>query len=74
MKEIAENFSPSDSAADLSILYEVTGYRADIENFEFWENYRDFEKLGEDRLVSKQADNPHERDDAIESSSASDSY
>ena len=26
LKEISEQFSPEDSAADLSILYEVTGF------------------------------------------------
>ena len=45
MKEIVENFSPEDSAADLSILYETTGFQAESENFQFWENYKDFEEL-----------------------------
>ena len=74
MREIAENFSPSDSAADLSILYEVTGYRADNENFEFWDNYRDFENPGEDKLVSKQTDKPDNECNDSESSKSSDSY
>ena len=53
LKEIAENFSPRDSAADLSILYEVTGYKADCQSDDFWDSYRDFEELGEDKLVYK---------------------
>ena len=53
LKEIAENFSPEDSAADLSILYEVTGYKNDSQSCDFWDNYRDFEELGEDKLLSK---------------------
>ena len=52
LREIAEKFSVEDSAADLSILYEVTGYQAESQNFEFWENYQDFEEqLGDTNLV-----------------------
>jgi len=36
LKEISEQFSPEDSAADLSILYEVTGFQAESDNFLFW--------------------------------------
>ena len=53
MKEICEQFSPDDSAADLSILYEVTGFQAESENYAYWENYQDFEELGEDKLVRR---------------------
>lgn len=63
MKEISDNFSPSESAADLSILYEVTGFKAESENFEFWENYRDFEELGEDKLVGKGRDEQEHKGD-----------
>ena len=51
LKTIVENFSPEDSAADLSILYETTGFQAESENFQFWENYKDFEELGQTKLV-----------------------
>ena len=52
LQEIAEQFSIEDSAADLSILYEVTGYQAESENFAFWTNYEDFEEqLGDINLV-----------------------
>ena len=51
LTEIAEKFSPDDSAADLSILYEVTGYQCESQNFQFWENYQDFDELGGDKLV-----------------------
>ena len=56
LKEISETFSPEDSAADLSILYEVTGFQAESDNFEFWENYQDFEELGEGKLVREDKD------------------
>ena len=29
----------------MSILYEITGYQAESDNFEFWDNYGDFEDL-----------------------------
>ena len=47
-----EQFSPEDSDADMRILYEVTGFKAESDNFKFWENYGDFEELGgSDNLV-----------------------
>ena len=39
LTEIVEKFRPDDSTADLSILYEVTGYQGENINFQFWENY-----------------------------------
>ena len=27
----------------MSILYEITGYQAESDNFEFWNNYGDFD-------------------------------
>ena len=56
LKEISEHFSPEDSAADMSILYEVTGLQTESENFQFWENYKDFEELGEGKLVREDKD------------------
>ena len=56
LQEISEQFSPEDSAADMSILYEVTGFQTESENFQFWENYRDFEELGEGKLVREDKD------------------
>ena len=53
LQEIAERFSTEDDAADLSILYEITGYQAESQNFEFWSAYTDFEELGEAKLVRK---------------------
>ena len=35
----------------MSILYEVTGFQTSSDNLQFWENYRDFEELGEGKLV-----------------------
>ena len=46
-------FSPEDSAADMSILYEVTGYQAESDNFQFWDNYGDFEDLGDQNLIRR---------------------
>ena len=54
MSEIADQFSPSDNAADLGILYECTGHQAETESGDFWDNYadfEDFEELGGDKLV-----------------------
>jgi len=36
LTEILERFSPDDSDADLSILYEVTGYQGGSQNVQFW--------------------------------------
>ena len=52
LSEIVSHFSPEDSAADLSILYEVTGYQGESQNFEFWTNYQDFDELGGSKLVN----------------------
>ena len=31
----------------------MTGYKADCQSHDFWDSYRDFEELGEDKLVYK---------------------
>ena len=51
LKEISEQFCVEDSAADLSILYETTGFQAESDNFEYWENYQDFEELGDTNMI-----------------------
>ena len=56
LTEISEQFSPDENAADMSILYEVTGFQTESENFQFWENYKDFEELGEGKLVREDKD------------------
>ena len=33
LQEISANFAPDDSAADLGILYEVTGYKGESQDF-----------------------------------------
>ena len=43
LKEIAAQFSPEDSEADLGILFECTGFKAGTGHSEFWENYKDIE-------------------------------
>ena len=40
----------------MSILYEVTGFQTLSDNLQFWENYRDFEELGEGKLVRDDKD------------------
>ena len=50
LTEILESFSPDDSAANLSILYEMTVYQGKCQNFEFWQNYQDFDELGGSKL------------------------
>ena len=40
----------------MSILYEVTGFQTLSDNLQFWENYRDFEELGESKLVRDDKD------------------
>ena len=54
--EISEQFSTEDNAADLSILYEVTGYMAESDNFQYWDNYADFEDLGDTKLTRDDKD------------------
>lgn len=56
LKEIADQFTASESAADMSILYETTGFQADCEELAFWENYQDFEELGESKLARQDKD------------------
>ena len=52
LREIAEKFSIDDSAADLGILYEVTGFRGVSQNdYQFWDNYADFDDLEGSRLI-----------------------
>ena len=53
LQDISDHLSPEDDAADLSILYEVTGFQGESQNFEFWSAYTDFEDLGEEKLVRK---------------------
>ena len=50
--EIAEQFS-CEEAADLGILYEVTGYQADTQSHSFWDNYTDYEEFGDIKLTKK---------------------
>ena len=45
LEEIVKEFSPQDNAADLGILFEVTGFQADAEGDQFWQNYQDYEDL-----------------------------
>ena len=53
LREIAEQFSPEESGADASILYECTGFQAETDNLQFWANYQDFEELGDTKLTRR---------------------
>ena len=54
LREIAEQFSPEDNTADLCILYECTGFKANTESARFWDNYKDLVEPGEeDKLVNE---------------------
>ena len=68
--EIQEQFKPEDSAADLSILYEVTGFQAESDNYQYWDNYKDFEELGESNLIR---DDKDEQKIAVQGSAATSS-
>ena len=50
--EISDQFSPEDSAADLSILYEITGFQAYCDDFD-WESYQDYEVPGSFNMVKQ---------------------
>ena len=51
LSEIVEQFRSEDNDADMSILYEVTGFKADSSDATFWHNYQDFEDLANMSLV-----------------------
>ena len=54
LREIAEQFNPEDDQADLCILYECTGFKANTESAYFWDNYQDFVEPGEwDKLANQ---------------------
>ena len=54
LREIAEQFSPDEHAADLGILFECTGFRSSTEDALFWDGYKDFAEPGEeDKLVNE---------------------
>ena len=48
LDEIRNNFDPDSVDADRFILYEVTNFRDDASNADFWEQYEDFYHLGYD--------------------------
>ena len=48
LREIREKFDPVNIVADTCILYEVTEFKDDSANDEFWEQYMDFFELGDD--------------------------
>ena len=42
VKVAKEKFRLEDSLADLAILYKVKGFKDEVENLQFWDNYQDF--------------------------------
>ena len=42
VKVAKEQFRLEDSLADLAILYKVAGFKYEVENLQFWDNYQDF--------------------------------
>ena len=51
LTEIVQQFRSEDNDADLSILYEVTGFKADSNELNFWDNYQDFDDFANINLV-----------------------
>ena len=51
LNEVEVRFNTADDAGDLAILYEITGYQADIINLKprFWETYGEIEPLEEEQ-------------------------
>ena len=58
--EIREKFDPKEVVADLCILYEVTAYKDESAEANFWEGYMDFFELGADENLVR-FDNLDER-------------
>ena len=48
LEEIREKFDPVEVVTDLCILYEVTNYKDESAESDFWEQYMDFFELGND--------------------------
>ena len=42
---ICERFEPEESQADLGLLYEVTGYKGETEDDQFWEEFDDSHEI-----------------------------
>ena len=57
LNEVEVRFNTADDAGDLAILYEITGYQADIVNLKprFWETYGEIEPF-EEELEEDQSD------------------
>ena len=60
LREISEHFN-CEEAADLSILYEVTGYKGYSQSHSFWEGYTDYEEFGDSSLI-KQSRNENKQE------------
>ena len=48
LQEIQDKFDPEEIVADLCILYEVTNYKDESAEADFWDQYMDFYELGDD--------------------------
>ena len=49
LNEIREKFKPDEIVADLCILYEITSYKDESAEADFWDMYMDFYELGDDQ-------------------------
>ena len=52
LTEIRSQFDPQEIVADLCILYEVTGYKDDSSQEDFWDQYMDFFELGDETITA----------------------
>ena len=50
LRSVVELFDPSDGI-DSSILYECTGYKTELLQDTFWEEYEDFVTIGDTKLT-----------------------
>ena len=56
IQEIRSQFDPEAKVADLCILYEVTGYKDECSQDEFWDQYVDFFELGDEKVTAMNAE------------------
>ena len=53
LKEIQGKFDPLNNVSDVCILYEVTGYKDESTEEDFWDQYLDYFELGNDQNLVK---------------------
>ena len=66
IKELQKCFNSQENVADKCILYEITGYQQNDGDDKFWDqHYGEFEKLGDDKLVSAANDETNKKSVAV---------